>query len=121
MDKLEKGTKLAIDHSPMDMLLQCLPEPLAPQYGGGILRNADFSAGLQGWSVFGYASVAQSVSATGNVFAVLVNRTRPFQSVSQKVYMQNDTHYTLSGTTIQMAHDALQSILRGLQFREWNN
>jgi hypothetical protein len=99
-----------------------LPEPLAPQYGGGILHNADFSAGLQGWSVFGYASVAQSVSATGNVFAVLVNRTRPFQSVSQKVCMQNDTHYTLSGTTIHIiAHGAVESILCGLQFREWNN
>ncbi|GJN30615.1 hypothetical protein PR202_gb18936 [Eleusine coracana subsp. coracana] len=76
--------------------LQCLAEPLQPQYGGGILRNADFSAGLQGWSVFGYSSVAESVSASGNVFAVAVNRSRPFQSVSQKVYLQNDTHYTLS-------------------------
>ncbi|KAK3148072.1 hypothetical protein QOZ80_3BG0290230 [Eleusine coracana subsp. coracana] len=76
--------------------IECLAEPLQPQYGGGILRNADFSAGLQGWSVFGYSSVAESVSASGNVFAVAVNRSRPFQSVSQKVYLQNDTHYTLS-------------------------
>ncbi|TVU48042.1 hypothetical protein EJB05_07664, partial [Eragrostis curvula] len=76
--------------------IECLPEPLKPQYGGGILRNADFSDGLRDWSVFGYSSVAESVSATGNGFAVVVNRTRPYQSVSQKVYLQNDTHYTLS-------------------------
>jgi hypothetical protein len=79
--------------------LQCLPEPLEPQYGGGVLRNADFSAGLRGWSAFGYGSIAESTSAAGNGFAVALNRTRPYQSVSQKVYLQADTHYTLSGTT----------------------
>jgi len=78
--------------------VQCLPEPLEPQYGGGILRNADFSAGLRGWSTFGYGSIAESKSAAGNGFAVVLNRTRPYQSVSQKVYLQRDTHYTLSGT-----------------------
>ena len=75
-----------------------MPEPLEPQYGGGILRNADFSAGLRGWSTFGYGSIAESKSAAGNGFAVALNRTRPYQSVSQKVYLQRDTHYTLSGT-----------------------
>lgn len=79
-------------------VLQCLPEPLEPQYGGGILRNADFSAGLRGWSTFGYGSIAESTSAAGNGFAVALNRTRAYQSVSQKVYLQGDTHYTLSGT-----------------------
>ncbi|KAL6867317.1 hypothetical protein ACP4OV_015341 [Aristida adscensionis] len=76
--------------------IECLAEPLAPQYGGGVLRNADFSAGLRGWSPFGYGSVAESTSAAGNAFAVALNRTRPYQSVSQKVYLQGDTHYTLS-------------------------
>ncbi|KAG2542692.1 endo-1,4-beta-xylanase 5-like [Panicum virgatum] len=76
--------------------IECLPEPLEPQYGGGILRNADFSAGLRGWSTFGYGSIAESKSAAGNGFAVALNRTRPYQSVSQKVYLQRDTHYTLS-------------------------
>nr|CAB3496760.1 unnamed protein product [Digitaria exilis] len=76
--------------------IHCLAEPLAPQYGGGILRNADFNAGLQGWSTFGYGSIAESTSAAGNAFAVALNRTRPYQSVSQKVYLQGDTHYTLS-------------------------
>ena len=80
-----------------DARVQCLPEPLEPQYGGGILRNADFSAGLRGWSTFGYGSIAESKSAAGNGFAVALNRTRPYQSVSQKVYLQRDTHYTLSG------------------------
>uniref|UniRef100_A0A804UKE6 GH10 domain-containing protein n=1 Tax=Zea mays TaxID=4577 RepID=A0A804UKE6_MAIZE len=76
--------------------IECLPEPLEPQYGGGVLRNADFSAGLRGWSAFGYGSIAESTSAAGNGFAVALNRTRPYQSVSQKVYLQADTHYTLS-------------------------
>jgi hypothetical protein len=82
-------------------VLQCLPEPLEPQYGGGILRNADFSAGLRGWSTFGYGRIAESTSAAGNGFAVALNRTRAYQSVSQKVYLQGDTHYTLSGTILQ--------------------
>ncbi|TKV97611.1 hypothetical protein SEVIR_9G505900v4 [Setaria viridis] len=76
--------------------IECLPEPLEPQYGGGIVRNADFNAGLRGWSPFGYSSIAESKSAAGNGFAVALNRTRPYQSVSQKVYLQGDTHYTLS-------------------------
>ncbi|KAK3150786.1 hypothetical protein QOZ80_3AG0237760 [Eleusine coracana subsp. coracana] len=75
---------------------ECLPEPLEAHYGGGIIRNSDFSAGLKGWSSFGYGVIAEGSSASGNVFAVAVNRTRPYQSVSQKVYLQNDTHYTLS-------------------------
>ncbi|XP_066356155.1 endo-1,4-beta-xylanase 5-like [Miscanthus floridulus] len=75
---------------------ECLPEPLEPQYGGGILRNANFSAGLQGWSSFGYGAVEEGLSASGNSYGVARNRTRPYQSVSQKVYLQNDTHYTLS-------------------------
>ncbi|CAM0871681.1 unnamed protein product [Alopecurus aequalis] len=75
---------------------ECLAEPLEPHYGGGVIVNPDFSAGLKGWSVFGYGSVDEATSATGNRYAVAGNRTRPYQSVSQKVYLQNDTHYTLS-------------------------
>jgi hypothetical protein len=93
--------------------MQCLAEPLDPQYGGGILRNADFNAGLHGWSPFGYSSIAESKSAAGNGFAVALNRTRPYQSVSQKVYvyLQGDTHYTLSGT-IRPSDDDLWFSLR---------
>ncbi|CAO2143534.1 unnamed protein product [Urochloa humidicola] len=75
---------------------ECLPEPLEPHYGGGIIRNSNFSAGLQGWSAFGYGVVEEGVSASGNRYGVVLNRTRPYQSVSHKVYLQNDTHYTLS-------------------------
>jgi hypothetical protein len=82
--------------------MQCLPEPLDPHYGGGIIRNSDFSAGLQGWSVFGYGSVAEGASPSGNKFVVATNRTRPYQSVSQKLYLQNDTHYTLSGEELSV-------------------
>ncbi|KAL6648626.1 hypothetical protein ACP70R_012850 [Stipagrostis hirtigluma subsp. patula] len=69
---------------------------MEPHYGGGIIRNADFSAGLEGWTAFGYSSVAASASAAGNRYAVTLNRTWAHQSVSQKVQLQNDTHYTLS-------------------------
>ncbi|KAL6645631.1 hypothetical protein ACP70R_017239 [Stipagrostis hirtigluma subsp. patula] len=75
---------------------ECLPEPMEPHYGGGIIRNADFSAGLEGWTTFGYGSVAAGASEAGNRYGVALNRTRPYQSVSQKVQLQNDTHYTLS-------------------------
>uniref|UniRef100_A0A0D9Z3J8 GH10 domain-containing protein n=1 Tax=Oryza glumipatula TaxID=40148 RepID=A0A0D9Z3J8_9ORYZ len=77
-------------------LAGCLPEPMDAHYGGGIIRNGDFSAGLQGWSAFGYGSLAVGSSPAGNRYAVATNRTRPYQSVSQKVLLQNDTHYTLS-------------------------
>ncbi|XP_015689806.1 endo-1,4-beta-xylanase 5-like [Oryza brachyantha] len=76
--------------------VECLAEPPEPQYGGGVVRNADFSAGLQGWSAFGYGSLAEGTSPAGNRYAMATNRTRPYQSVSQKVLLQNDTHYTLS-------------------------
>ena len=82
------------------MRVQCLAEPLEPHYGGGVIVNPDFSAGLKGWSVFGYGTVDEATSATGNRYAAATNRTRPYQSVSQKVYLQNDTHYTLSGLNL---------------------
>jgi hypothetical protein len=81
--------------------MQCLAEPLEPHYGGGVIVNPDFNAGLKGWTVFGYGTVGEASSAaTGNRYAVATNRTRPYQSVSQKVYLQNDTHYTLSGLNL---------------------
>ncbi|TVU48020.1 hypothetical protein EJB05_07641 [Eragrostis curvula] len=88
----------AVDPLPYDYSSssECLPEPLESHYGGGIIRNSDFSAGLKGWSAFGYGVIAEGASAAGNRFAVARNRTRPYQSVSQKVYLQNDTHYSLS-------------------------
>ena len=76
-------------------------------YGGGIIRNGDFSAGLQGWSAFGYGSLAVGSSPAGNRYAVATNRTRPYQSVSQKVLLQNDTHYTLSGPSGDKNHRRL--------------
>ncbi|KAF7055074.1 hypothetical protein CFC21_062648 [Triticum aestivum] len=84
--------------------VECLVEPMEPHYGGGVIVNPDFNAGLRGWSAFGYGSVAEGASvATGNRYAVAGNRTRPYHSVSQKVYLQNDTHYTLSAW-LQVSH-----------------
>ncbi|CAM0871685.1 unnamed protein product [Alopecurus aequalis] len=84
--------------------VECLAEPLEPHYGGGVIVNPDFNAGLEGWSSFGYGTVAEGSSvATGNRYAAATNRTRPYHSVSQKVYLQNDTHYTLSAW-FQVSH-----------------
>ncbi|CAM0902137.1 unnamed protein product [Alopecurus aequalis] len=69
---------------------ECLAEPLEPHYGGGVIVNPDFNAGLKGWSVSGDGSVAEGTS--GNRYAVAAGN----RSVSQKVYLRNDTHYTLS-------------------------
>ncbi|KAL0365171.1 UNVERIFIED_CONTAM: Endo-1,4-beta-xylanase 4 [Sesamum angustifolium] len=38
--------------------IQCLAEPLDPQYGGGLVGNPNFDSGLDEWSVFGGGKVA---------------------------------------------------------------
>ena len=98
-------------------MMQCLAEPLEPHYGGGVIINPDFNAGLQGWSAFGYGIVAEGSSVvTGNRYAAATNRTRPYHSVSQKVYLQNDTHYTLSGSTSHASVFRFSCRLVSLQF-----
>lgn len=73
---------------------QCLAEPPKPQYGGGIIN-----AGLRGWSNSGLSADATRASASGKTFAVVRSRRKPYQSVSQKVYLHKEKLYTLSGDT----------------------
>ena len=78
-------------------LLQCLIEPLKPQYRGGILRNPEFNKSLKGWSTYGHAKTATRISATGNRFAVAKSRKQPHQSVSQKIQLRKGMLYSFSG------------------------
>ncbi|KAL0335090.1 UNVERIFIED_CONTAM: Endo-1,4-beta-xylanase 4 [Sesamum radiatum] len=47
--------------------IQCLAEPLDPQYGGGLVGNPNFDSGLDEWSVFGGGKVAVRKSKKGSV------------------------------------------------------
>ncbi|RWR82468.1 Glycoside hydrolase [Cinnamomum micranthum f. kanehirae] len=76
--------------------LQCLAEPLKPQYGGGILLNSEFNNGLRGWSKFGPGKIEQRVSKGGNKFIVAHSRKEPYDSFSQKLYMKKELLYTFS-------------------------
>ncbi|KAJ3673961.1 hypothetical protein LUZ60_005953 [Juncus effusus] len=76
--------------------VDCLSQPLKPQYGGGIIVNPEFNTSLNGWLPFGYGNVIHKISESGNGFSVSHNRTLPYQSVSQKVYLHKNKHYTLS-------------------------
>ena len=76
-----------------------MAEPLKPHYGGGILVNPEFNNMLSGWVSFGYANVEHKVSKSGNTYAVAVNRSVPHHSISQKVQLQKDSLYSVSGKT----------------------
>nr|CAD1837817.1 unnamed protein product [Ananas comosus var. bracteatus] len=73
--KVDSGTRYAFE-----MNACCLAEPLKPQYGGGIIRNPEFNAGLRGWSNFGFSTDATRASASGNTFAVVRSRRKPYQT-----------------------------------------
>ncbi|KAH9655658.1 GH10 domain-containing protein [Citrus sinensis] len=74
---------------------QCLEKPHKPQYGGGIIKNPELSHGLKGWSAFGNAKIEQRESG-GNKFLVAHGRSQPYDSISQKVYLEENKFYTLS-------------------------
>ncbi|XXG48759.1 hypothetical protein AAC387_Pa02g3119 [Persea americana] len=76
--------------------MECLAEPLKPQYGGGILVNPGFNNGLRGWSKFGPGKIEQRVSKGGNNFIVAHSRKEPYDSFSQKLYMKKELLYTFS-------------------------
>ncbi|KAG9440515.1 hypothetical protein H6P81_020680 [Aristolochia fimbriata] len=69
--------------------IECLAEPLKPQYGGGILRNPEFKHGLKGWTGFGGA-LAESNG--GNTFMVVRSGNRP----TKKLFLFDDKIYTFS-------------------------
>jgi len=75
---------------------QCLAHPLKPLYNGGIIQNPELNNELQGWTAFGDAKIEHRESL-GNKYAVAHSRNQARDSVSQKIYLQKDKHYTLSG------------------------
>ncbi|XP_043725822.1 endo-1,4-beta-xylanase 5-like [Telopea speciosissima] len=76
--------------------IECLAEPLKPQYGGGIIKNPELNHGLSGWTVFGNAKIEHRSSEKGNSFIVAHSRSKPFDSFSQKLYLLKDKLYTFS-------------------------
>lgn len=75
---------------------QCLAHPLKPQYNGGIIQNSELNNELQGWKAFGDAKIEHRESL-GNKYVVAHCRNQAHDSVSQKIFLEKDKHYTLSG------------------------
>ncbi|XP_020584215.1 uncharacterized protein LOC110027221 [Phalaenopsis equestris] len=99
--------------------IECLAEPLEPQYGGGIILNPDFERGIQEWSSFGYGRIAERTSSTGNKYLAFTHsRSRPYQSVSQKLLLHKDNLYTFSAwlQTIEGSVDVVAVFKTGGKF-----
>ncbi|KAK3035720.1 hypothetical protein RJ639_033422, partial [Escallonia herrerae] len=77
-------------------VLQCLEEPLRPQYGGGIVTNAELNQGLNGWEPFGQSKVEARRSKSGDAYIVARRRRQQHDSFSQKIYLEKDLLYTFS-------------------------
>ncbi|KAL6623003.1 hypothetical protein ACP70R_032882 [Stipagrostis hirtigluma subsp. patula] len=76
---------------------ECISNPMKPLYGGGIIQNSEFNGDLTGWSVPWGVNATVGTSPSGNKFAAVLGRgARPSRSVSQKVQMLTNTHYSLS-------------------------
>ncbi|KAK3193044.1 hypothetical protein Dsin_024354 [Dipteronia sinensis] len=75
--------------------IECLEKPHKPQYGGGIIVNPELNHGLKGWSTFGKAKIQHRESG-GNKFFVAHNRSQPYASISQKLYLRKNMLYTFS-------------------------
>ncbi|KFK30013.1 hypothetical protein AALP_AA7G206400 [Arabis alpina] len=75
--------------------MECLRQPLKPQYNGGIIVNPDLRDGPQAWTPFGNAKI--DFREIGNdKFVVARDRKQAFDSVSQKVTLQKGLLYTFS-------------------------
>ncbi|XP_024020917.1 uncharacterized protein LOC21384356 [Morus notabilis] len=75
---------------------QCLREPQAAFYGGGIIVNPEFDHGIEGWKVFGQGKIEGRLAKEGNRFIVAHNRTHPLDSFSQKVQVDQGKIYSFS-------------------------
>ncbi|KAM6540892.1 hypothetical protein CsatB_005339 [Cannabis sativa] len=75
--------------------IECVRKPEKAQYGGGIITNPELDNGLKGWSRFGYAKLLHKESE-GNRFIVAHSRNQPYDSVSQRLYLQKNNFYTFS-------------------------
>ncbi|KAI3867631.1 hypothetical protein MKW98_006008 [Papaver atlanticum] len=86
---------LSYDHS---ATVDCLKEPLKPQYSGGIIVNPEFSYGLKGWSSFGGngGKMMHKKSEDGNSFIAANSRNHPYDTFSQKIYLHKKKLYAFS-------------------------
>ncbi|QCD88721.1 endo-1 [Vigna unguiculata] len=75
--------------------IECLRHPLKPQYNGGIIQNPELNHGLRGWNSFRNAKIEHRESS-GNKYVVARSRKHAHDSVSQKISIEKDKHYTLS-------------------------
>ncbi|XP_022762139.1 uncharacterized protein LOC111308053 [Durio zibethinus] len=75
---------------------QCLAAPRRAQYGGGIVVYPEFNQGAKAWTFSGEGAIREGVSADGNRFIVVQNRTDPLYSFSQAVQLENGNFYTFS-------------------------
>ncbi|KAK4378580.1 hypothetical protein RND71_000442 [Anisodus tanguticus] len=57
--------------------IECLKQPLDPQYGGGLIANPGFDKDIEAWEVDGRVKIETRQSG-GNKFIVAYNRTDPF-------------------------------------------
>ena len=89
-----------------------MSNPMKPLYSGGIIQNSEFNGGLMGWSVPWGANAAIKSSPSGNKFAeAFSNGARPSRTVIQKIHMQTNTHYALSGTVLRAISNIILSRL----------
>ncbi|XP_073127925.1 endo-1,4-beta-xylanase 5-like [Henckelia pumila] len=100
---LEQGLK--IHAVPYDYIFtnECMKNPLAPQYGGGIVRNPEINRGLEGWTRFGDSKIEHRQSEDGNKYIVASNRSRSFHSFSQRFHLEKEKLYTFSAW-LQVSH-----------------
>ncbi|CAK7330169.1 unnamed protein product [Dovyalis caffra] len=75
--------------------MQCLARPQS-NYGVGISVNPEFRHGIEGWNVFGNGAMREGRSKEGNMFIVAYNRSKPSDSISQKVQFQKRKLYSFS-------------------------
>ncbi|KAK7312238.1 hypothetical protein VNO77_35967 [Canavalia gladiata] len=75
--------------------IECLAQPQKAQYNGGIIQNPELNDGLNGWTAFGDPKIELRESL-GNKYVVAHSRNQAWDTVSQKIYLHKDMHYTLS-------------------------
>ncbi|XP_027355480.1 endo-1,4-beta-xylanase 5-like [Abrus precatorius] len=75
--------------------IECLAYPHKPQYNGGIIQNPELNDGLQGWTPYGGSRIEHR-ETSGNKYVVAHGRNKVHDSVSQKINLKKDNHYTLS-------------------------
>jgi hypothetical protein len=82
-----------------------MDNPMAPLYNGGIIQNSEFNNGLTGWSVpWGVHAVVRTSLSGHNFTMSRSNGAKTSRTVFQKIQMESNNHYALSGTVNQEFH-----------------